>query len=90
MLDDRTRTPDPHIAPFALWSYDDSPPHGPPCSATRPAGPTSRPPPPRPGSRTPTGLPPAYIEVGQIDVFRDEDLTYRVIRHAPVRGNDDV
>ena len=24
MLDDRTRTPDPHIAPYALWSYDDS------------------------------------------------------------------
>ena len=24
MLDDRTREPDPHIAPFALWSYDDS------------------------------------------------------------------
>lgn len=23
-----------------------------------------------------TGLPPAYIEVGQIDVFRDEDLAY--------------
>jgi acetyl esterase/lipase len=25
-----------------------------------------------------TGLPPAYIEVGQIDVFRDEDLTYAI------------
>lgn len=24
----------------------------------------------------PTGLPPAYIEVGQLDIFRDEDLTY--------------
>ena len=23
-----------------------------------------------------TGLPPAYIEVGQIDVFRDEDTAY--------------
>ena len=23
-----------------------------------------------------TGLPPAYIEVGQLDVFRDEDLRY--------------
>lgn len=22
------------------------------------------------------GLPPAYIEVGQLDIFRDEDLTY--------------
>ena len=25
-----------------------------------------------------TGLPPAYIEVGQIDVFRDEDLAYAI------------
>jgi hypothetical protein len=24
MLDDRTRTPDPHVAPMALWSYEDS------------------------------------------------------------------
>jgi acetyl esterase/lipase len=24
MLDDRTQTPDPYIAPHALWSYDDS------------------------------------------------------------------
>lgn len=24
----------------------------------------------------PAGLPPAYIEVGQLDIFRDEDLTY--------------
>src|SRR4051794_5360022 len=24
MLDDRTTTPDPHIAPYLLWSYDDS------------------------------------------------------------------
>jgi hypothetical protein len=24
MLDDRTQTPDPHIAPYAIWSYDDS------------------------------------------------------------------
>ena len=23
-----------------------------------------------------TGLPPAYIEVGQLDIFRDEDVTY--------------
>jgi acetyl esterase/lipase len=24
MLDDRTNTPDPYIAPFAGWSYDDN------------------------------------------------------------------
>ncbi|MEV5237385.1 alpha/beta hydrolase fold domain-containing protein [Streptomyces pseudogriseolus] len=53
-------------------------PPGPPCSARPPAGQASRPRRPRPGSRTPpaTGLPPAYIEVGQLDVFRDEDAAY--------------
>jgi acetyl esterase/lipase len=47
---------------------------GPLCSATPPAAPTSR----RRQLRLDdaTGLPPAYIEVGQLDVFRDEDTAY--------------
>ncbi len=76
MLDDRTTTPDPYIAPFAGWSYDDN--------ATgwnallgaghekRDAGPAAA-----PGRlKDARGLPPAYIEVGQLDVFRDESLRY--------------
>ena len=76
MLDDRTTTPDPYIAPFADWSYDDK--------ATgwnallgaghekRDAGPAAA-----PGRlKDARGLPPAYIEVGQLDVFRDESLRY--------------
>jgi acetyl esterase/lipase len=76
MLDDRTRTPDPHIAPYALWSYDDSATAWPALLGDAAGGPDV------PATAAParledaTGLPPAYIEVGQIDVFRDEDMAY--------------
>ena len=76
MLDDRTVTPDPQLAPFVLWSWDDN------CTgwqallgdaAGGPDTPVSAAP-----ARVadPAGLPPAYIEVGQLDIVRDEDLTY--------------
>ena len=78
MLDDRTKTPDPHIAPFALWSYDDSLTAWPALLGDAAGGPDV------PATAAParledaTDLPQAYIEVGQIDVFRDEDLTYAI------------
>jgi acetyl esterase/lipase len=76
MLDDRTTTPDPQIAPLAGWSYDDN------ITAwnallgegheQRAVEPTAA-----PGRLfDAAGLPPAYIEVGQLDVFRDEDIRY--------------
>jgi acetyl esterase/lipase len=76
MLDDRTVTPDPQLAPFAVWTWDDNrtgweallgPAAGGPDTPAHAA-------PARVGD--PSGLPPAYIEVGQLDIFRDEDLTY--------------
>jgi acetyl esterase/lipase len=76
MLDDRTRTPDQHIEPFALWSYDDSATAWPALLGGAAGGPDV------PATAAParledaTGLPPVYIEVGQIDVFRDEDTAY--------------
>ena len=78
MLDDRTRNPDPYIAPYALWSYDDSATAWPALLGTAAGGPDV------PATAAParltdaTDLPPAYIEVGQIDVFRDEDLEYAI------------
>lgn len=76
MLDDRTTTVDPHIAPFAMWSYDDN--------ATgwsallgdsagselvsEYAAPSRR--------KDLSGLPPTYIDVGGLDIFRDEDARY--------------
>lgn len=76
MLDDRNTTPDPEIVPFAVWSYDDNitgwgallgdDAGGPDVSAyAAPARATDL-----------TGLPAAYIEVGQLDIFRDEALEY--------------
>ena len=76
MLDDRTTTPDPYIAPFAGWSYDDNATGW---NALLGTGHEHREvdPPAAPGRlRTRRGLPPAYIEVGQLDIFRDEDLRY--------------
>jgi acetyl esterase/lipase len=76
MLDDRTTTIDAHIARHVLWKYDDNvtgwgallgnAAGGPDVPATAaPARITD-----------PAELPPTYIEVGQLDIFRDEDLTY--------------
>ncbi|WP_405662611.1 alpha/beta hydrolase [Streptomyces sp. NBC_00079] len=76
MLDDRTTTPDPHIEPYLLWSYDDSRTAWPALLGAAAGGPDV------PATAAParledaSGLPPAYIEVGQLDVFRDEDLAY--------------
>ncbi len=76
MLDDRTTAPDQYIAPFAGWSYDDNATGW---NALLGPGHEDREvdPPAAPGRlRDAAGLPPAYIEVGQLDVFRDEALRY--------------
>ena len=76
MLDDRTTVPDPYIAPFAGWSYDDNATGWNALLGTghehREVDPAAA-----PGRlQDATGLPPAYIEVGQLDVFRDEAIRY--------------
>ena len=76
MLDDRTTVPDPELAPFAAWSYDDNytgwhallgdaigTDDVPPSAAPARADDLS-------------GLPPTYIDVGDLDIFRDEDIEY--------------
>jgi acetyl esterase/lipase len=84
MLDDRTTVPDPSLAPFAGWSYDDNytgwhallgeqiGTAGVPATAA-PARATDL-----------TGLPPMYMEVGELDIFRDEDIEYA--RRAAAAG----
>lgn len=76
MLDDRNTTPDPVIAPFAVWTYDDNiTGWGSLLGAA--AGGDDVPPaaaPARAGSLK--GLAPAYVEVGQLDIFAEEDVTY--------------
>jgi acetyl esterase/lipase len=76
MLDDRTTIPDPALAPWAGWSYDDNytgwhallgeligHPDVPASAAPARAADLS-------------GLPSTYIEVGELDIFRNEAIEY--------------
>jgi acetyl esterase/lipase len=76
MLDDRNLQPDKHLLPFLTWTYDDNFTGW---SAllgdqlgTKNVAPEACP------SRLTNfaGLAPAYIEVGEQDIFRDEDISY--------------
>jgi acetyl esterase/lipase len=82
MLNDHTTVPDPYVEPYAAWSYDDTITAwhallgdcagGPDVSAyAAPARLTDA-----------AELPPAYIEAGQLDIFRDEDLRYAILLSA--------
>ena len=76
MLDDRTTTVDPHLPPFLTWSYDDNitgwgallgnRAHG--TDISRYVVPAR--------AQDLSGLAPAYIDVGELDIFRDESLAY--------------
>jgi acetyl esterase/lipase len=76
MLDDRNTTPDPELVPFAVWSYDDNITGwgallGDNIGGANVGAYAA------PGRATDlSGLPPCYLEVGQLDIFRDEDLSY--------------
>ncbi|MGW2651550.1 alpha/beta hydrolase [Streptomyces sp. NPDC001393] len=76
MLDDRNTTPDPGFTTWIPWGYDDNitgwsallgPAVGGP--DVTPYGAAGR-------LEDFSGLPPAYIEVGELDIFRDEDIAY--------------
>lgn len=76
MLDDRTTTPDPLLEPYAIWTYDQNYTcwhallgdsfGGPDVPAT--AAPAR--------ARELSGLPDAYIEVGELDIFRAECIEF--------------
>ena len=77
MLDDRTRTPDPELPPELLtWTYEDNitgwdallgqSAGGDDVSAY--AAPAR--------AEDLSGLPPTYLDVGDLDIFRDEDIDY--------------
>ena len=76
MLDDRTVTPDPQLAPFAVWTWDDNRTGWVALLGNAAGGPDTPAHAAPARVADPAGLPPAYIEVGQLDIFRDEDLTY--------------
>jgi acetyl esterase/lipase len=76
MLDDRNTVPEPALVPFAGFSYDDNY-TGWHALLGGKVGTEDV-----PGSAAPAraadlaGLPPTYIEVGELDIFRDEDIEY--------------
>jgi acetyl esterase/lipase len=76
MLDDRTTSPDPQLSQLVTWTYDDnltgwqallgeSVGSDGVSSYAAPARATDL-----------SLLPPTYIDVGDLDIFRDEDITY--------------
>ena len=76
MLDDRTHTPDPQLLPFLTWTYDDNV-TGWAALLGDSAGTDGVSPYAAPARATDlTGLPVTYIDIGDLDIFRDEDITY--------------
>lgn len=76
MLDDRTTVPDPHLLPFATWTYDDNYTGWHALLGDQIGG-ADVSPSVAPGRQEyHAGLAPAYIEVGELDIFRDESIRY--------------
>ena len=76
MLDDRNTTPDPELVPFAPWTYEDNATGWGALLGDAVGGPDVSPY-GAPARLTDfAGLPPAYIEVGELDIFRDEAIVY--------------
>ncbi len=76
MLDDRNTLPDPALAPFVGTHYDDNFTRWHALLGNAVGGPDV------PEAAAParavdlSGLPPTYVEVGELDIFRDESIEY--------------
>lgn len=76
MLDDRTSTPDPHLVPFLTWTYDDNI-TGWGALLGADAGTDAVSPYAAPARAAElSGLPDTYLDVGDLDIFRTEDVAY--------------
>jgi acetyl esterase/lipase len=76
MLDDRPATPDPALGRFLTWTYDDNL-TGWGALLGGDAGGKDVSPYAAPARATDlAGLPDTYIDVGDLDIFRDEDVAY--------------
>lgn len=76
MLDDRNVVPYPELVPFATWTYDDNTTGWGALLGDEVGGPDVSPYAAAARLRDFRGLPAAYIEVGELDIFRDESLAY--------------
>lgn len=83
MLDDRTPAPDPQLLPFLTWTYDDNITGwqallGDTAGTAAPHAAAAR-------ASDLSGLPPAYVDVGDLDILGDEAIGYaRRLAHAGV------
>ncbi|KAA9156202.1 alpha/beta hydrolase [Amycolatopsis acidicola] len=76
MLDDRTVDPDRYLAPMPTWSYDNNFTCWDAVLGGERGGPGVSPV-AAPARLTDfAGLPPAFVEVGELDIFRDESIAY--------------
>jgi acetyl esterase/lipase len=76
MLDDRSLTPDPLLEPFLTWTYDGNF-TGWSAVLGDELGTDTVSPIAAPARLTDfAGLAPTYLDVGELDLFRDEDIAY--------------
>jgi acetyl esterase/lipase len=76
MLEDRPSAPDPAMTSFLTWTYDDNL-TGWGALLGQTAGHADVSPYAAPARATDlAGLPPTYVDVGDLDIFRDEDIDY--------------
>jgi len=76
MLDDRTTQPDPEIGSVLTWTYDDNITGWKALLGASAGTPEVSPYAAPARAKVLSKLPPAYIEVGALDLFRDEDIEY--------------
>jgi acetyl esterase/lipase len=78
MLDDRNVVPNPALAPFLTWRYEDNLTGW--GALIGEAGSTGHVDPVIAPARLDDviGLPPTYVEVGELDIFREEDVGFAV------------
>ena len=76
MLDDRNTTPDPTLTATATWTYDDNYTGWHALLGDALGGPLVSPIAAPARLDNFAGLAPAYVEVGELDIFRDESIDY--------------
>lgn len=76
MLDDRPMTPDPALVPFLTWSYDDNVTGWGALLGDRAGGDAVSPYAAPARADDLSGLPDTYLDVGDLDIFRHEDLDF--------------
>ena len=76
MLDDRTTVPDPELVPFAGWTYEDNLTGWSALLGAAVGGPDVSLYAAPARATVVTDLPPVYIEVGELDIFRNECIEF--------------